>query len=120
MFTKMLKKIDEKIKNTCANPIFQAGILVVIILLGFFLRIFRFYKPQGFWLDEAYCFYEAKASFPFGILSKLYHDDIHAPLYVFILHFWMKLWGHLGEHDWVIRLLSIIFGILTIPVIYLV
>jgi len=90
-------------------------ILLAIIIIGFLLRFRGLDKPGGFWFDEAYCWYEAKLSFPFGILDFLYNKDFHAPLYYFILHFWMKLFG---EADLSLRLLSVAFGTLNIPVFY--
>ncbi len=89
--------------------------ITAIVLLGLLLRLQGINKPEGFWFDEAYCWYEAKLSFPFGILDFLYNKDLHAPLYYFILHFWMRLFG---ESDMLIRLLSVLFGTLNIPVFY--
>ncbi|MDE6138418.1 MAG: glycosyltransferase family 39 protein, partial [Candidatus Gastranaerophilales bacterium] len=41
----------------------------------------------------------------------------HTPLYFFLLHFWMKIFG---DSEVAIRSLSVVFGILTVPVVYLV
>ncbi len=104
----------QKIKNFLSAKK-NVLILLAIITIGFLLRFRGLDKPGGFWFDEAYCWYEAKLSFPFGILDFLYNKDFHAPLYYFILHFWMKLFG---EADLTIRLLSVLFGTLNIPVFY--
>lgn len=106
----------EKIRCVCASPRFRGYLLFAIVLLGIYLRMYGLNKPGGLWFDEAYCYYEAKASFPFGIMQKLYAEDIHAPLYYFILHFWMKCFG---DQDVILRVLSVIFGIATIPVLHL-
>lgn len=89
--------------------------ITAVVLLGFLLRFAGLDKSGGFWLDEAYCWYGAKLSFPFGILEHLYNKDLHAPFYFFLLHFWMKLFG---EADLTLKLLSVAFGTLNIPVFY--
>jgi len=89
--------------------------LLILLFLAFFPRLIYLNKPEGLWFDEMYSFYIANQSFPFEILKKLYTEDYHAPLYFFILHFWMKFFG---SSDNVLRLLSAIIGILTIPAIY--
>ncbi len=103
-----------KIKSFLAQRKYLLAV-TVIVLLGFFLRFSGLDKSGGFWLDEAYCWYGAKLSFPFGILEHLYNKDLHAPFYFFVLHFWMKLFG---EADLTLKLLSVAFGTLNIPVFY--
>ncbi|HBH17608.1 MAG TPA: hypothetical protein DDX14_01430, partial [Cyanobacteria bacterium UBA9579] len=54
---------------------------------------------------------------PFDIIKSLCTKDTHAPLYFILLHFWMKIFG---IHDIIIRLFSVIHGILIIPIFYLI
>jgi len=89
--------------------------LFLIIIFGFILRV-SFLDKGVIWYDEIGSIAVAKQAFPFGILDKLYHDDYHAPLYYFILHFWMKLFG---DSEVVLRFLSAVTGTLVIPVMYL-
>jgi len=91
-------------------------VLMLIIALGTFFRI-TYLNKHTLSDDETYCYYIAKQAFPFGILKTLFAEDIHAPLYFFILHLWMKLFG---ESDIVLRLLTVVFGVLNIPVGYLI
>jgi uncharacterized membrane protein len=114
----MFINIKEKLQNylTAHKDKFYMFFLLLIILAG---TIFRISGLDKFALtdDETYCYYLAKQSFPFGILNTIFNQDIHAPLYFFILHGWMK-W--IGENDIILRHLSVIFGILNIPVGYLI
>lgn len=90
--------------------------LLLICLLGFILRITNLDKSTGMWLDESNTYNIARQSFPLGIMHIIKNFEPHTPLYYFILHFWMKLFG---EGDCTLRLLSVIFGTLTIFVGYL-
>ncbi|HSA05954.1 MAG TPA: glycosyltransferase family 39 protein [Candidatus Gastranaerophilales bacterium] len=90
-------------------------LLLLIIITGFLLRMWHLDKPEGLWFDEMHTYIEARM--PIGDLFKLYFTKhIHAPLFYIILHYWMKLFG---EADFVLRVLPVIFGALTIPVAYL-
>src|ERR1035437_10038584 len=88
-------------------------IFCIILFLGIFFR-FSCLDKNGLWIDEIYCHSKAIQSFPFGILDSL-KSDLHSPFYYFILHFWINMFG---DSEVVLRLLSVIFGILTIPVAY--
>jgi uncharacterized membrane protein len=109
--TEFRNKMD-RIKNTLLSERF---LLFLIVILGIYLRISGIDKPDGLWLDEMMSYHHAKNSFPLGILRDLYYNDFHAPLYYFVLHFWLILFG---DNDLVIRFLSALFGVLSIPVAY--
>lgn len=55
------------------------------------------------------------------VVSLLLQEDNHPPLYFVLAHLWMKLFSVSGEYVnfWVARSLPAIFGILSIPAIYL-
>lgn len=92
-------------------------ILIAIILIGFLVRLIGIDSDDGLWYDEAYSWWVANQSFPFGIIEKLRFEDYHPPLYHFILHFWIKLFG---TSDVAARFLSVIISTCTIGVVYLV
>src|SRR4051794_18591684 len=92
-------------------------ILMLVFGLSLFLRLININKGGGLWDDEMISFYEAKQSFPFGILNMLYQGNSHVPLYFFLLHFWIKFFG---QSDTILRLLSVLFGTLTVLACYLV
>lgn len=102
-------------KKLFLNKTFQILLFFLIFIVGFILRLWHSVKIQGLWYDEAYSFYVAKESFPMGILHRLFSEDYHAPLYYFILHFWMDIFG---KGDFVLRFFSVISGGLSIVAAY--
>ena len=90
--------------------------ICIILFIAFILRIL--YINTEFWYDEACSWFTAKQDFPFGIIDNLIHLDLqHTPVYFFLLHFWMKFFG---DGEIAIRSLSFIFGILSVPLTYIV
>ncbi|MGN0030391.1 MAG: glycosyltransferase family 39 protein [Candidatus Gastranaerophilaceae bacterium] len=84
---------------------------ILVIVLAVWLRVL--YADAALWYDEACSWVTAKKDFPFGIIQNLMTVDLqHTPLYFFLLHFWMKLFGE-GEVS--IRILSLIFAISAVP-----
>lgn len=85
----------------------------VLIIISLYLRLINITSEQ-LWNDEAISIYYANFSFEnfWDVIIK----DIHPPLYYIILRNWIFLFG-----DSVLscRLLSVIFSILTQPVLYL-
>lgn len=89
------------------------GKLILIILLGLLLRVISI--NQSLWLDEATSVLVAR-DYTFGdILTKFSPGDFHPPLYYLTLKVWILLFG---STEIVVRMLSVLFGIATIPVIY--
>lgn len=113
---KKMGKWMQQFKAFLKSNKFYLIILTLITILGVFLRMKGLNKPDGLWYDEALSFSIAKESFPMGILDRLYNEEYHAPLYYFFLHFWMML---VNYNDLLIRISSIIFGVINIPVFYL-
>ena len=95
---------------------FIIGALITAILItGFCLRFLYLNTPL--WYDEACSWVTAINSFPAGIMNNLLHDDIqHTPLYFFLLHFWIKIFS---QSEISMRILSLIFGFMTIPLVYI-
>lgn len=92
------------------------NILFFIIIAFFALYLRLQYVHADFWYDEACSWFTAKQSFPMGIVHNLLTLDLqHTPLYFFVLHFWMKMFG---DSEFPLRILSLIFGIGTIPLVY--
>lgn len=85
--------------------------LMLILVLGAVLRLLRL-GSQSFWYDEVYSANLSVRSLEvvvsrFGQTPTLYH---------ILLHFWL----YLGRSDTMIRLLSVVFGVIALWVIYLV
>ena len=89
-------------------------LLISTIILGFFLRLYNLGK-YGFWLDEVISIYYSRK-----IWKMIRHFSIDAtptfepPLFGLLLHFW----SFLGESEFILRLLSLSFGVLSIIAIY--
>lgn len=88
-------------------------ILFVILLLGTALRVYRL-NSESIWHDEAVNVTIAQKGFS-EMVSGIITYDNHPPLYYILLHFWMRLFG---SSELSTRLLSAIFGILSIYMVY--
>ncbi len=89
-------------------------VVLGLIVLGAALRMLAL-DSKGLWLDEAFSVWLGNQSLGelFGWLVRV---DQHPPLYYTLLHFWIGLFG---DSAFAVRMLSALFGTLTIPVIYL-
>jgi len=84
-------------------------LLALILLLGAVLRLFRL-SSQSFWWDEVY-----SASLSAQDLGTVLPRFGQTPaFYHVLLHFWQ----YLGRGDGTIRLLSVLFGVATLWVVY--
>ncbi len=86
--------------------------VTVTSLAGVALRL---YIPRGIWLDEATSIFEARLPY-MRMISQLYNHDVHPPLYFSLLWVDIRVFGsdQLG-----VRALSILFGALIAPVVYI-
>lgn len=90
------------------------GGFLLIAVVSIWLRLL--YLNTDLWYDEACSWFSAKQSFPFGIIENLRTVDLqHTPLYFFLLHGWIKMFGE-GEVS--MRILSLIFALGSIPLVY--
>jgi len=89
-------------------------IVAVIVGVGAVFRIYHL-DTFGIWRDEAQTIFLARHSFPSGILHALTYADVSPPLYYFLLHFWDKAFNS----DWGLRFFSVLFGLVTVPLLYL-
>jgi mannosyltransferase len=85
--------------------------VVVVVALGIMLR---FYTHSALWLDEALTVDRSRLPLS-QIAGSLKHDGA-PPLYYYLLHFWMRLFG---ESDFATRSLSGVIGVVTLPVAWL-
>jgi len=86
--------------------------LLLIVLLAFLLRLYRL-DHQSLWYDEGFSVYLAGMSL--GEITARTASDIHPPLYYYLLHLWL---GPFGDSEFVLRFFSLIFGLLTVPLIH--
>jgi len=90
-------------------------ILLIILLSGFLLRVYQL-GSESLWLDEAGTITTARMSID-QIVAQSSSKDPHPPFYYFILHYWSAF---LGSSEISIRFPSLIFGLLSIAMIYIV
>ncbi len=90
-------------------------ILIICLLIGFALRYYTFDR-KSLWLDEIYTYNDAR----YGLKDQLKYyqekpDYLHPPLFFILTHFFYPTAK--PERD--LRILPLIFGTLSIPMIYL-
>jgi len=88
--------------------------IFLILLLGIGLRTYRL-GFQSLWNDEVIT-YQVSSSQPWTIVTNPPNDVNIPPLYYLITHSVLRL----GEQESLLRLVSMIFGSLSILVFYLV
>src|SRR5579885_1358735 len=106
---------EEKAQTAAVRPrprtsIPSVTVLGLILLAGFGLRVF-FLSQQSLWLDEAYSVFYARQGRA-GIAGQQQADP---------LPYFVALWGWIqgaGEGEYAVRYLSVLFGVLTIPLLY--
>jgi mannosyltransferase len=89
--------------------------LLGFVLIGLFLRVYHL-GTESLWIDEAWSISMSKASV-LQLFVDVAQGDVHPPLYYFVLHYWVNLFG---TSEFGVRLLSSLFGVLAIPMIYVV
>ncbi len=89
--------------------------ILAVIVFAFLLRVISL--NQSFWLDEATSGLVVR-NFNLGdIITKFSPGDFHPPLYYLIL----KLWSYVfGTSEIALRFPSIVFGVATIYVVFLI
>jgi len=86
-------------------------LLTLITLFAAFIRLYAL-ADRGFWLDETFSVDFAQKSLP-NLLS-FREGGANMPLYHLLLHFWMNL----GNSEFLLRSMSVLFSVATIPFLY--
>lgn len=86
-----------------------------ILIGGLILRSFNL--NQSLWLDEAINVLAVKSYSLFDLITQYARADFHPPGWFIILWFWGKIFGY---SEIIVRLPSVIFGVITIYVTYLI
>ena len=86
----------------------------LILFVALLLRLISL--NQSLWLDEAINVLAAKNYSFLGMIGEYARADFHPPGWFMILWFWTRLFG-IGEMA--VRIPSVIFGVLTIYVVFL-
>lgn len=91
-----------------------ALVVLAILLIGFGLRVYRL-GEQNIWWDEGHAIWAARQDLTAA--TRITAHDVHPPLYLWLLHGWLRL---AGESEFAIRYLSLIGGMLTVALCYVV
>src|ERR1700684_1862161 len=86
-------------------------VVVVVVAAGIVLR---FTTHSALWLDEALTV--DRARLPVSQIAGSVKQDGAPPLYYYMLHFWMRVFG---QYDLATRSLSGVIGVITLPVAWL-
>ncbi|MFQ6059228.1 MAG: glycosyltransferase family 39 protein [Anaerolineae bacterium] len=85
----------------------------LIVLVAFAARLLTLGQPS-LWFDEGVSVLFASKPVP-DLLATVIGEDLHPPAYYLLLHFWMAL---AGKEEFSIRFLSVLFGVLLIPLTF--
>ncbi len=103
-----------KAKNQIENFFYKYSDLLIVIMLGTFLRL-RNIARFDFWYDEAFTGIMAKQ--PWEDFVRVASKDVHPPTFLVIVRGWTRL---LGVSDVSLRSLPLIFGLLAIILVFLI
>jgi len=106
MGSKRFKKIKKGFFSIIGNQ--YNLILLIIIMIALMLRFYNI-DNQSLWIDESTSLYHALKSFSSNLAWVA--SDNNLPLYNIILWFYIRLFG---TSEFSIRLLSAVFGVLSI------
>jgi mannosyltransferase len=84
----------------------------VVLLIAALLRTYKL-GSKSFWLDEAASNMLARSDWH-TFLNALVHHQANMTLYYLLL----RGWTHLGNSEAFVRLLSVLFGVASIPLMY--
>jgi 4-amino-4-deoxy-L-arabinose transferase-like glycosyltransferase len=93
----------------------EYGTLSAVVLLALVLRLFRI-GYQSLWGDEAFSVGVSRLSLPEMTEPLVNISWNHPPLHYYLLHFWLRIFG---VGDFQARLLSTVFGTLSIIMIFM-
>jgi mannosyltransferase len=105
-------KIDNERVWGHRSTLVVAIFLLLITLLALGLRLYRL-DGQSLWYDEGFSVYLARMNL--GEITERTAADIQPPLYYYLLHGWIGLFG---DTEWALRSLSLLFGVFTVPLLY--
>lgn len=91
-------------------------LLGLILLLGLSSRIYNL-STESYWMDEAFSVHHAALN-DFSSLNYNVAMTEAAPMgYYLLLHYWISFFG---STEFIVRMLSVLFGVLSIGVLYFV
>src|SRR6476646_3927724 len=105
-------RVPGGLENTVLSSARTAALMAVVTLIGAGVRFYHL-AGRSLWIDEAASVHFATMPWrPF--LRLLWGYQGNMTLYYFAL----RAWIHLGDSEFVVRSLSVLFAVLTIPAVY--
>ncbi len=104
--------MNASVRPTVQSKGVQAGLLLLILLLALGLRFYRI-DAQSLWNDEGTSV--AVAQQGLAAIARDAANDIHPPLYYWLLHGWIEL---MGSSEAAVRSLSALLGVLLVALTY--
>ena len=108
-------------KPTIGDSRIVRVLILLLAILAFALRVYQL-DAKSLWFDESHSLNRASLDLLSIASGKqiwgdaVGRDRTHVPLYFFLLHLLIKL---AGDSDFTLRFLSVIFGVLIVPLVYL-
>ncbi|MEN6520430.1 MAG: glycosyltransferase family 39 protein [Armatimonadota bacterium] len=101
--------VDERVGTSSIRRVYSDRWLFALFAVLALAAVLRIYQlgTENMWIDEGLSLKDASAGFTVQKASR--------PLYFWILSPWM----HLGQSDWLLRVPSVIFDLVTVAVIFL-
>jgi 4-amino-4-deoxy-L-arabinose transferase-like glycosyltransferase len=113
----MLTRLNARSTNLLDNSYFQYGLLLAITLLGAILRLYKL-GEWSFWFDEI--FTVNRAQIHYGTLDAVISNIPPArnwlPLSIILT---AGVLDKLGVNEWSARLIPVLVGVISIPILYL-
>ncbi|MCR9243649.1 MAG: glycosyltransferase family 39 protein [bacterium] len=97
--------------QTTPSPTNHGIPLLVLVIVAAGVRVPLLF--DSVWFDEACLSHQRIGTFA-QLLATIYVDS-HPPLWVTVMYLWTQLFG---DAEWVLRLPSLLLGLLTIPLLY--
>jgi mannosyltransferase len=94
--------LPDKLSRTVASLEILLAATLALLFLG----------NKSLWFDETYSITVAR-DWP-NIWPVMLRYNAHMWFYYTLLHFWLKI----GESEFIVRSLSVVFAVATIPVVY--
>jgi mannosyltransferase len=107
------KGFREKKKAGTSQASFITVALIALLIIAVSIRLIGIGK-ESVWLDEAITLRQAEQ--PMAITIHFVANDSHFPLYVILMHFWVRLFG---ISEIAARMLSLVFGVGSVYLIFL-
>lgn len=108
-------KAKKLIAKKVIKLIKKINIILIVLILGLVMRLVK--TNQSLWLDEAIGALAVRDFTYLGIVKDFMLVDNHPPLYYLILKTWTSIFGY---SETSIRVPSIIFGMGTVYLVYLI